>query len=406
MQYLYTNSRYYTILFLVLFLLQTSLAQWQFVHNISQTQENQANHPGIRYSHAIGFSKNKMIISHGYYYNRGNNAPRWLSDTWTMDLVAPYSWQIIHKHVDEQEATKQYQNNLNLTQPAGRFGASGTVLNEKYFYLFGGTDGGYYRLGKRGYELGFETNEMWRLDLESLQWELLKQEGVSEVGGRHLHAMAAMDGIIYVCGGIGKHKGDLWAFDTSTNQWTLLASEDQGPGSRVGSRMVAVKLKSGVRGLLLFGGRVLQENSKQAIMPNDLWWFDIHDKKWTTLQINSQEKPSGRIYYGMSTDINSNDGIVYVVGGSTSGPSMNCTSETWAFSLNCEGSGGQWTRLYDLPFGHYYLSALANKGEIFTFGGHVCSFTKGDLPYYYLNQVLKLDVGGLTDQLQLMDKVV
>eukprot|EP01025_Chloroclados_australasicus_P029798 TRINITY_DN29780_c1_g1_i3.p2 TRINITY_DN29780_c1_g1~~TRINITY_DN29780_c1_g1_i3.p2 ORF type:complete len:440 (-),score=24.71 TRINITY_DN29780_c1_g1_i3:171-1442(-) len=405
-------NRLFVIFVLCLTAFSTSCnAQWQYIYNVSTIQENQSNYPGIRYSHTAALSRNQMIISHGYYYNRGHKRPRWLSDTWAMDLSPPYSWHFLHDHTEEQTAKNWYQNNQKKFTPAGRFGLSSTVVigqdNVSYLYIYGGNDGGYHRHNKMGYEKGYEMGEMWKLNLETLEWVEIQNQGRQGPGSRHLHAMTSVDNLIYVYGGLGTSKGDLWAFDTYTEQWQLLAEESNGPGSRVGARMVAIKYNNSQKGLLLFGGKLQHQNSTLNSMPNDVWWFDIDTKKWQRVQVSDAQNnsPTGRIYFGMTTDGQDNNGIAYIVGGSTSSPSMKCTTDTWVFSINCEGTQGTWTKLSDLPFGHYFQTVVLSNGEIFAFGGHLCSFTKGDFPYYYLNSVLKLSIQDKVQRLQLCSQV-
>eukprot|EP01023_Acetabularia_acetabulum_P032469 TRINITY_DN30325_c0_g1_i1.p1 TRINITY_DN30325_c0_g1~~TRINITY_DN30325_c0_g1_i1.p1 ORF type:complete len:409 (+),score=56.13 TRINITY_DN30325_c0_g1_i1:106-1332(+) len=386
-------------------LLIISRAEWLFLYNVTSAQESQSAYPGIRYSHAAAINQNQMIITHGYYYNRGNRQPRWLSDTWAMDLSPPYNWNFLHDHTDEETAKNWYQKNQKKITPAGRFGLAGIALNQtwdqiqneekqtSHFFIFGGNEGGYFRHGQNGYQRGYELNEMWNLNLQSLKWSEIEQDKNQNPGSRHLHAMTGMNDKIYIFGGLGKNKGDLWEYNTLNSQWKKISEQEPGPGSRVGAQMVAIQTSKN-RGLLLFGGRIQSQQTKSVILPDDVWFFNLNQKIWQIVDILSEQWPMGRMYHGMTTDTERMDGIVYVVGGSLSSPNMKCTNETWAFSLSCDEQkiSGKWSQLEGLPFGHYFLSVVVGNGNLFTFGGHVCSFTKGELPYFYLNSVLKLSV--------------
>ena len=52
-----------------------------------------------------------------------------------------------------------------------------------------------------------------------------------------------------------------------------------------------------------------------------------------------------------------------------------------------------WVRLPDLTTAIYDVRGAASAdGSIFMYGGHLCTESKGSLPYYYTNTVSKLDL--------------
>lgn len=88
--------------------------------------------------------------------------------------------------------------------------------------------------------------------------------------------MSAIGSTIYVFGGRdSNHKelNELYSFDTLTNKWTLLSSDDVGPPHRSYHSMTS----DGDHQIYVFGG------CGDAGRLNDLWAFDVVSRLWTQL---------------------------------------------------------------------------------------------------------------------------
>ena len=54
-----------------------------------------------------------------------------------------------------------------------------------------------------------------------------------------------------------------------------------------------------------------------------------------------------------------------------------------------------WQRLPPIPVGVYDLRAAADATALHIYGGHLCTDTKGDAPYFYTNAVHRLELGAV-----------
>jgi hypothetical protein len=51
--------------------------------------------PDTRYSHCAATVDNKLVVTHGYFFNVKTNSAAWLDDTWSFDFVS-HSWSKIN----------------------------------------------------------------------------------------------------------------------------------------------------------------------------------------------------------------------------------------------------------------------------------------------------------------------
>ncbi|XP_022758912.1 nitrile-specifier protein 5 [Durio zibethinus] len=133
-------------------------------------------------------------------------------------------------------------------------------------------------VGQKAYVFGGEftprvpvDNKLYVFDLNTLTWS------VAEVTGdvpppRVGVTMATVGETIYVFGGrdsTHKELNELYSFDTSTNKWNLLTSDDSSPAHRSYHSMTGDD-----RHVYVFGGCGV------AGRLNDLWAYDVVDQKW------------------------------------------------------------------------------------------------------------------------------
>lgn len=79
-----------------------------------------------------------------------------------------------------------------------------------------------------------------------------------------------------------------------------------------------------------------------------------------------------------------------IAGGTVTTPGLTCTSDAWAFTLNCDATEISWYPLPELPIPVYDTRAAADNTAVYVYGGHLCSAGQADnpnYPFYYINQV-------------------
>lgn len=147
-------------------------------------------------------------------------------------------------------------------------------------------------VGQKVYTFGGEfkprvpvDNNLYVFDLKEQTWSLSDATGdipPPRVGV----TMASIGSTIYVFGGrdaTHKELNELYSFDTTTDQWTLLSSGDTGPARRSYHSMVADDHR-----IYVFGG--CGEDGRL----NDLWAYVVIDKKWTKFPFPGENcKPRG-----------------------------------------------------------------------------------------------------------------
>ena len=172
-----------------------------------------------------------------------------------------------------------------------------------------------------------------------------------------------------------------------------------GPGSIYAHSAVAAADESG---FIVFGGQYVNEHT----LSNDVWYFDTDKRKWHKIVPHSS-KPEPRFFQEMAavqvhslagpvshniTQLGDQVTVAVFTGGSTRSPLLLCTAETWLMIVNPHTKEQVWQRLPDLPYGIYYHKVAVHGNFAYVTGGHLCSETKGEMPNYYLNHVLRLDL--------------
>ncbi|KAA6426624.1 MAG: hypothetical protein FRX49_03734 [Trebouxia sp. A1-2] len=360
------------------------------------------------YSHCANVFEDQLVITHGYFYNTEVKGPQWLSDAWLMSLQSPFAMKQIHKGVTDTAAASTYSKKQTPPVPSGRYGST-SVAYKNQLWMFAGTDGGYSKHGNGGYELGYDMDELYVFDIKSHSWELVLPKG-QRPAARYLHSAVVVGDSMVIFGGNDKASGDVWSFQFAARRWKLLSKvvpmNKGGPGSIFAHSAVATADDSG---FLVFGGQYVDDN-----LIDDVWYFNIEKRKWRKMAVYGPKnsKPAPRSFQEMAavpwhghvhsesgniTKIGEQATVAVFTGGSTRTPLLLCTAETWLMIVNPHTRQQVWERLPDLPYGIYYHKVVVHDNFAYVTGGHLCSETKGDMPNYYLNHVLRLDLSPWLD---------
>jgi hypothetical protein len=324
---------------------------WRVLHPQTKDPRGSDQQPAIRYGHASARLGDAWVLTHGYFFDHDSASPQWLSDTWSMDVHAPYSFRRVGAGIAREHTRAAYGAGRAPDAPYGRFGTASVAHGGSSVYLSGGQDGGHSQHDQDGYEPGYEYDELWRLDLTSGRWSHVQPRGATP-GARFLHAMAAIGDRLFLYGGTSPGQGDVWAFDVGASEWQLLAPElpagQGGPGRRSGHRMlpVAGQGQAGRSGFLVLAGRTFLEEGKFDLA-DDAWFFDVGSRRWQLLA-PSGGGPPARMYHAADwlalqhADHSARVGVL--MGGTTRIPSVLCAADAWAFALDCNLTRISWSR--------------------------------------------------------------
>ncbi|XP_042504176.1 nitrile-specifier protein 5 [Macadamia integrifolia] len=213
-------------------------------------------------------------------------------------------------------------------------------------------------IGQKAYVFGGEhsprvpvDNKLHVFDLQDLTWSVADVTGdipPPRVGV----TLSAVGNTIYVFGGRDADHtelSELYSFDTSTNEWTLLSSGDIGPDHRSYHSMIADDDHVYVFGGCGVAGRL-----------NDLWAFGIKDHKWVKFPV--PDSCRGRGGPGLAVV----GGKIWVVYG-FAGEEMD---DVHCFDL----VNGEWSQVEttgEKPTARSVFSTAAIGRYIFIYGGEV-----------------------------------
>ena len=149
-------------------------------------------------------------------------------------------------------------------------------------YLIGGTMNG----------RDYVCSQMSRLDLQTLNWDVIQTRGSAEMPNcMDEHSACCENGKVYTFGGFedGERVNTVHTFDLETHTWATItpiaAANAPAPKPRAGH---TASLYQG--SLYIFGGKD-DENEKL----NDMWKFDIAAKTWSKIvSENKDTVPSPR----------------------------------------------------------------------------------------------------------------
>lgn len=159
--------------------------------------------------------------------------------------------------------------------PGERDGHSACVI-DKYMFVFGGYEDAIDRFAQ----------DVFRLDLETFQWKLMKCKGDAPIH-RDFHSATAVGKNMYIFGGRstipgfanGNHGSDVYSnkvcyLDTTTYTWHFPVISTPAPIGRRSHSALSIDTR-----ILIFGGF----NSRKGEHKNDLWSFDTDAMAWTEL---------------------------------------------------------------------------------------------------------------------------
>jgi N-acetylneuraminic acid mutarotase len=136
------------------------------------------------------------------------------------------------------------------------------------------------------------------------------------------------DNVVIIFGGwvdVFLDTNETWLYDVENDKWLEIEGEGEKPSPRSHIQLSYI----GDHKLMTFGGESL---SGDVTYPNDTWIFDVVNGKWQECTIISDEKPSSRAAYSMTSDRNN----VYMFGGVNENGEAN--NELWEFTLVEENS--------------------------------------------------------------------
>jgi hypothetical protein len=224
-----------------------------------------------------------------------------------------------------------------VNHPHGRYGHA-VALHGADLYLHGGTDGGTRVHGEPGFKLSMEFNELWRLSLVDLTWELLTpSEGHPYgPGKRYLHSAVAVANDVWLYG--GSNRSDLWTWQTESSKWRQVRGDlSEASSSPAGKRLVfsaevaslESSTRAGVSSHLLYmqvvpkptdpwpgrrqghsaaelpqrGGFVVSGGTRWGFgsraLLDDLWVFKTTTERWEQLYARGTA-PIPRLYHAVS----------------------------------------------------------------------------------------------------------
>lgn len=244
--------------------------------------------------------------------------------------------------------------------PPGTSGALAQIVGET-LYLFG------------GFHMDRNTNDLYRLDLTSLWWELVETEGHRPTPCDKTAGWTHRD-CLYVFGGFGvtprqgvprppdfAYVHDLqapwrgWtnqlvAFDIHTNTWSWPHYKGHAPVARAAHAAAQVGDQ-----VFIFGGR------HQHSRLNDIHRLDLDAMQWSGALATVGEKPRGRSWHSF-TALSASRIVLYGGFSQTEEPLADC----WLFVVPCV----TWVRVeLELPPRLWHSACLSREGEVVVFGG-------------------------------------
>ena len=155
-------------------------------------------------------------------------------------------------------------------------------------------------------------------------------------------------------------------------------------------------------GFIVHGGRPIGED--HSVINTAVWAFNIADRRWTQLQhqpgVEGPPTAPRLIYAAMDAwqeaAAQTNTTTAVIVGGSMRSPVVLCSTDTWLVTASQRDGSTSWLKLASLPVGIYSHKLVVHDNAAYVFGGHLCPESKGNLPFYYTNTMMRLE---LTDWL-------
>ncbi|XP_076801242.1 kelch domain-containing protein 2-like isoform X1 [Clavelina lepadiformis] len=218
-----------------------------------------------------------------------------------------------------------------------------------------------------------EVNDLNKLNLSTLEWELIQPSGAPPSKRRKCACISFENRLIFfggfgprpeedqlqngefdnslTCSSYGGWNNHLFAYETATNQWIPLAND----GDRPSSRAAHCLAKNG-RKAYLHGGRHLGERL------DDFYELSLETYTWTFISCMSIEKPIGRTRHTL-TSISSDE--IFLFGGVDN--SNNVLSDGWLYNTTTK----TWLKVRDGEHPRQLLTVCSGPcpGEVLVFSG-------------------------------------
>jgi len=208
-----------------------------------------------------------------------------------------------------------------MSSPTIRFGHS-AVFHNGSIYMFGGcvesTDTLIY------------TQELWCLNVETKEWKLIEMnDEKKKPSARNFHSCVKYGDCMLIFG--GKSNGfmnDLWQFNFTNMEWTLIETKNKNISARYGHTCVLFKNE-----LIVFGGY-----DNNGFSTNDLFSLNLETWEWKELILvpseEDQQEISGRYHHACVVD--EFTGNMFIFGGKSSRALTNDFIKVKLKSLNSE----------------------------------------------------------------------
>ena len=227
----------------------------------------------------------------------------------------------------------------------------------------GAIDGKLYIFGGVGSNSQYRS-DVWMYDPAFTNWFFQDAQGTKPTA-RKLSASASFNDKMYIFGGqdTNGYRGDLWEYNPATTNWTLLKAEDppfNSPPARSGAQAFVHEDK-----MYIFGGENEYGNPLQ-----DMWKYSPVSGTWMDTSPSGELPKPVKQYASAYTTT----GTFWISGGqaedtSVDPPVYKPTAATWQFVF----SSNAWEQLTSAPQAHYgataaWMTTNATRGTDSTTG--------------------------------------
>jgi N-acetylneuraminic acid mutarotase len=318
---------------------------WSSAHLIPAQN---TNNPGPRGAHAMVYDPyNEQVVLHG----GATTGFHYLDDTWGYSYTTN-SWTRLSRTSPTARANHAmvYCNSTNEILLFGGWQVEGTwsfdCESQTWSEVVTSTDPGEHHSLALAYDPkenavilfggfgsdGHETDDTWKFDLETREWSDLAP--ATTPLARYGHVMIydeSREQIIMTCGNTATqgHQQDTWAFNTTSNTWTELATN----GNPDRLKWPSMTYDTVNQKAILFGGQI-GDNPVSST-----WIYDGSANSWQRRYPDSP--PGPRINTGLAFDSSNNLTILF--GGADF--EFSTYTDTWVYSFD----DNTWTIMSDTP---------------------------------------------------------
>lgn len=219
-----------------------------------------------------------------------------------------------------------------------------------------------------GFDLNVVLDDLTKYCFGSNRWEVVSPSQPRPLP-RSGHAMAAYKDGFYVYGGVlanDSHSGELWYYNTSSNQWTLRATNSTiTPQDVTGHTLTTVD-----DWLYLVGGK-----TEDRVFVDDIYRIDaVQAGSWEVVVIKGGRYPPKRLV-GHTTIYHKESESLIVYGGYTQGSALFSDRTSQIHSLNLEDN--YWSELINTnwpetttPKQRAFHSAVSLGNYMVVYGGN------------------------------------